>query len=154
MKTKSGKRKSKEYMSQKKLNKATLQKGQISSSPWTIKKVKTVKHPEIENNGDGDTHLESDDITFKELQNIGYLIQNLLNCDIKIGTQRINKLINCLMDLIELGNEKKKPKTCTLVSTLATTAGATYEDVVPQGFWFPDRNSKCVTNFQGDQEIA
>ncbi|PVV03170.1 hypothetical protein BB560_002363 [Smittium megazygosporum] len=66
---------------------------------------------------------------------IGYLIRNLLNRDIKIGSQRINKLINGLIDFIELDNEKKKPKTCTLVSTLAITAGATYEDVVPQGFW-------------------
>ncbi|PVV01410.1 hypothetical protein BB560_004174, partial [Smittium megazygosporum] len=66
---------------------------------------------------------------------IGYLIQNLLNRDIKIGSQRINNLINGLIDFIELDNEKKKPKTCTLVSTITTTVGATYEDVVPQGFW-------------------
>ncbi|PVU88765.1 hypothetical protein BB560_006340, partial [Smittium megazygosporum] len=58
-----------------------------------------------------------------------------LSCLSLKGSQRINNLINGLIDLIELDNEKKKPKTCTLLSTIATIAGATYEDIVPQGFW-------------------
>ncbi|PVV02956.1 hypothetical protein BB560_002574, partial [Smittium megazygosporum] len=40
------------------------------------------------------------------------------------------------------------PKALALGSTLAKTAGATDEDVAAQGFWFPERNSKCVFNFQ------
>ncbi|PVU99954.1 hypothetical protein BB560_005426 [Smittium megazygosporum] len=53
----------------------------------------------------------------------------------KRGGSTIKKHINTLINLIELDNGKMKPKAHVLGSILATTAGATYEDVVTQGLW-------------------
>ncbi|PVU92883.1 hypothetical protein BB560_006025 [Smittium megazygosporum] len=69
----------------------------------------------------------------------GYLNQNLLNYNVKIGSQRINKHVNVLVNLIRSDNGKKKPKSCAVGTTLATTSGATYDDVVVRGFWLSRR---------------
>ncbi|PVV00862.1 hypothetical protein BB560_004740, partial [Smittium megazygosporum] len=70
---------------------------------------------------------------------IEYLIRNLLKHDVKIGSQRINKHINALMDLIKLDNGKKKPEACAAGTILPTKAGATYENVDTRGFWLSRR---------------
>ncbi|PVU90988.1 hypothetical protein BB561_004614 [Smittium simulii] len=66
---------------------------------------------------------------------IGYLVRSLNNFKKKIGGQRISKHMNYLMKLISIDMGSKVPKARALGSTIATTAGATYDDVISQGFW-------------------
>ncbi|PVV02290.1 hypothetical protein BB560_003261 [Smittium megazygosporum] len=67
--------------------------------------------------------------------NIGYLIRDLLNQNVKIGSQRINKHTNVFINLIKWDKGKNKPKPRALGSALAKKAGATCDGVVSQEFW-------------------
>ncbi|OMH80181.1 hypothetical protein AX774_g6389 [Zancudomyces culisetae] len=63
-----------------------------------------------------------------------YLIRNLKYNDKHIGAQRISKHINSLMSLLQLPESAKLPKARAFGSTRATKLGATYDDVIAQGF--------------------
>ncbi|OMH84088.1 hypothetical protein AX774_g2394 [Zancudomyces culisetae] len=66
---------------------------------------------------------------------MSYLIRSLKDHSTNIGAQRISKQINKLMSLIPLPPNAKVPKARALGSTRATSSGATYDDVITQGFW-------------------
>ncbi|RKP05650.1 hypothetical protein THASP1DRAFT_19544, partial [Thamnocephalis sphaerospora] len=63
------------------------------------------------------------------------LVQSLRGHQFAVGSPRISKHINAIMALIPVPVGASLPKACTLGSTHAAFAGASWKDILTQGFW-------------------